>query len=364
MAEQISPRNTTLVFDWGGTLMKVFPQFTGPMASWPEVAVIDGAADALKSLHERWPMVVATNATDSDSPLVRQALSRAGLGDYFGAVFTSQEMEGAQKPELRFFRALENVLGRAPHQMVMVGDDYTKDILGAKAAGWRAVWYNPAYTPAAGSIPLHDAEIHDMRDLPAVLEQPALPDYAVSLAWLAGRATPFNILEHVNLVASAAYLMSLWLAQTGEQVNPILAHRGGVLHDLGKIDSIRAGKERGEHGDHAGMARSMLEELAQPELAQIADRHMIYADPDYPRRPLTWEQKVVNYADKLANGSRLVSVQERIEGLKARYPQEAASLETSMAALGPLQDEICERLHTTPEDLAGRLREALGLLHE
>ncbi len=364
MAEHSTARNTTLVFDWGDTLMKDFQQYAGPMIDWPEVALVDGALEALTGLRDEWSMVVATNAAESDASLVWQALNRAGIGDFFKAVFTSREMEGAQKPDLRFFRQLENVIDRPPHQLVMIGDNYAKDILGAKAAGWGAVWLNPGYHAAGGMIPLHDAEIHHLRELPSALARMTLPDYPTCLAWLASRDTPFNILAHINLVASTAYQLALWMAQAGEQVDPLLTHRGGMLHDLGKIDSIRAGKERGEHGDHAGLARTMLLERSQPELAEIADRHMIYDDPDYARRPLTWEQKLVNYADKLADGSRLVTIEQRLEGLKARYPQQAASLENSMAALGPLQAEICARLELTPQALAEKLRGALGILED
>lgn len=361
MTDNPTSRNTTLVFDWGDTLMKVFPQYTGPMADWPEVSPVEGAADALRALSASGPLVVAANARESDVPQVWRALKRAGLDKYIQAVFTSQVLGNAQKPEPLFFRQIESVMDLASCQLVMIGDDYARDILGAKSAGWRAIWYNPGYQPAAGAVPLHDVEIADLSELPAAASRPPLPNYSACLVWLAERGTPFNILAHVNLVAAAAYLMALWLAQSGEPINPVLAHRGGLLHDLAKMDSIRAGKERGESGDHADMARVFLEARGQPELAQIADRHMIYNDPNYARRPLTWEQKVVNYADKLADNSRLVSIAERLEGLKARYPNETASLEASLAALAPLQAEICSRLSLTPAALVERLRNFLGL---
>ena len=68
-----------LVFDWGNTLMKVFPEYTGPMVNWPEVAEVDGMSEALDGLAGRSPMVVATNAADSTAELVWKALRRAKL---------------------------------------------------------------------------------------------------------------------------------------------------------------------------------------------------------------------------------------------------------------------------------------------
>lgn len=360
MSDSSTVQKEVLIFDWGDTLMKVFPQFSGPMAEWPEVANVDGAVEALESLQGRHSMVVATNASDSDASSVWKALKRVGLAAYFKAVFTTREMDGARKPELRFFRQLENVLDRPPHQLVMVGDSYAGDALGAKAAGWHAIWYNPRHQMAPGCIPLHDAEIYDLRSLPAVLNRPWLPDVATCQGWLAERGTPYNILTHIQLVASTAYLLASWLAEAGEPVDPVLTHRGGMLHDLAKIDSIRLKKEHGEHGDHAAMASELLIARGQPELAAIADRHMIYSDPEYPRRPVTWEQRLVNFADKLAEGSQLVAIEERLTALKGRYPTFAEEMEKSMPVLQALQADICDRLGISSTELVEKLRHSLG----
>ena len=361
MREIPAGQNTALVFDWGDTLMKVYPQYNGAMADWPEVGQVDGVIEALEGLLGRHVMVVATNAAESDATDVWRALKRVGLEAFFRAVFTTRELDGARKPELRFFRQLENVLSRPVHQLVMVGDSYTGDILGAKGAGWRAVWYNPGHQLPPGSVPLHDAELFDMRSLPALLRRAWLPDVPTCLAWLEGRGAPYNLLTHVQLVASTAYLLAAWLAQAGESVDPILTHRGGLLHDLAKMDSIRLKKERGEHGDHAAMARDVLLERGQPELAEIADRHMVYADPHAPRRPVTWEQRLVNFADKLAEGSQIVPIEDRLAALKQRYPAFAGEMEQSTPVLQALQQEICDRLGLTPAELVEKLRQTLGL---
>jgi hypothetical protein len=108
------------------------------------------------------------------------------------------------------------------------------------------------------------------------------------------------------------------------------------------------------------MARDLLLELGQPRLAEIADRHMPFTDPDYPRRPLTWEERLVHYTDKLAEGARLVPIEERLLALQGRYPQAAADLEKSWPILEMLQREICARLEITPAELVSRLRLSLG----
>jgi len=358
------PTNNVLVFDWGSTLMVNFPQYSGAMAEWPEVAAVDGIIEALHRLKGICSMVVATNAVDSDATQVWKALQRVGLDAFFKAVFTTHEMDNARKPELRFFRQLEIVLDRPVHRLVMVGDDYQVDILGAKAAGWHALWYNPAHLAQAGMIPLHDREISDMRHLPDALAKLTLPDYATCMAWLAEQETPYNILAHIQLVASMAYQMAVWLSAKGEEVDPLITHRGAMLHDLGKIDSIRRGKERGAHGDHAALARDMLQQRGQPALALIADRHMIYADRENPRRPVTWEERLVYFADKLAEGARIVSIEERLHALQQRYPHYAGEMRQGWPILNEMQNEICRTLGIAPAELIDRLRQALWLNHE
>ena len=60
-----------IVFDWGDTLMRDFG-LPGPMALWPRVEVLPGAAAALEVLHERYRLAVASNAGESGADLIRQ----------------------------------------------------------------------------------------------------------------------------------------------------------------------------------------------------------------------------------------------------------------------------------------------------
>ncbi len=339
--------------------MRVFQEYSGPMANWPEVAEVPHVIEALENLHRRHHMVVATNASDSDATLVWKALKRVGLGEYFKAVFTSQEL-GSRKPNIQFFRQIEVVLDRPPQQMVLIGDSYKGDILGAKQAGWRAIWYNPSFQSVPALLPLQDGEVANLLHLPEVIATPPLPDYSTCLAWLMERDTPYNILSHIQLVSALAYQLALWLRARGVAVDAVLTQRGAMLHDLAKIDSIRLGKERGDQGDHALMAYEILLERNQPVLAEMANRHMpvSHTTPEN-RQPQTWEQKLVHFADKLAEGSRLVSIEERIAALQQRYPDFAQELEESQPVLESIQQEICQHLQWTPSELIEQLRSAL-----
>ena len=156
-----------IIFDWGDTLMRDHPDIPGPMASWPTVELIPGAAEALAALDPFLICCVASNAGASDAELMGQALDRVGIRTYFHHLYTSKEL-GAAKPEPRFFTEIASRLGVTPAECVIVGNDYAKDIAGAKAVGMRTVWLKgdeaqPAEAPHA------DVIIRSMAELPNVI---------------------------------------------------------------------------------------------------------------------------------------------------------------------------------------------------
>jgi HAD superfamily hydrolase (TIGR01509 family) len=80
---------------------------------------------------------------------VEQALGAAGLRDYFDVVIDSA-LVGLEKPDPGIFRAALEALGVQPDEALYVGDLYEIDVLGAQAAGLRAIWFDP---PAGKSAP-------------------------------------------------------------------------------------------------------------------------------------------------------------------------------------------------------------------
>ena len=157
----------------------------------------------------------------------------------------------------------------------MVGDDYSADVLGAKTAGWKAIWFNPGWIAAPGLLPLHDAEIHDMERCSC--PRPPLPAGLRSLPGLAARTR--HALQHPGPYPAGRCdgLPVGRLAGRKRRNSGPLAHPPG-RHAArpGKNRLDPPGLERGPHGDHAAMARELLLERGQPELAEIADRHMLY----------------------------------------------------------------------------------------
>lgn len=130
-----------IIFDWGDTLMKDFTQYEGPMVQWPYVEVIPGIKEALSEINKNYLCCVASNAGDSDGKLMELALKRVELDKFFTAFFTSRELN-VEKPNKRFFEEILNRLNMKPDEVIMVGNDYSKDIEPAKTVGMSTILYS------------------------------------------------------------------------------------------------------------------------------------------------------------------------------------------------------------------------------
>lgn len=159
----------TVIFDWGDTLMRDYPEQAGPMVTWPHVEAVPGAEEALTALAAAGlRLAVASNAGASDADLMGQALARVGLRRFFAHLWTSKEL-GASKPAPEFFREAARRAGTVPSQCVMVGNDYAKDIIGAKAAGLHTVWLAAGSDHEMTAAPAADVIINDLRELAAAI---------------------------------------------------------------------------------------------------------------------------------------------------------------------------------------------------
>ena len=120
----------------------------------------------LEALAERFMLGVITNGNAE--------VARLGLADYFRFAISAEQM-GIGKPDPKpFHSALQRAGVEAP-QAAHIGDHPGDDIAGAKAAGLRAIWFNPQGKDWQGEA-APDAQIRRLAELPALLA-----------GWTAGR---------------------------------------------------------------------------------------------------------------------------------------------------------------------------------
>jgi putative hydrolase of the HAD superfamily len=155
-----------VIFDWGDTVMRDFPEMPGPMFTWPHVELVPGILPVLTHASSHYICVIATNAGCSDTEAMRRALQRLDVEQYFHHFFSSKDL-GFEKPDPRFFHAIANSLGVDKNDCVMIGNSYEKDIHGAHVAGMRTVFFNE--NAAAGHYPSADTIIKHIDQLMQIL---------------------------------------------------------------------------------------------------------------------------------------------------------------------------------------------------
>lgn len=163
-----SEASQSVLFDWGNTVMRTFPQFEGPMQSWPRVEPVPGVRAALQVLKRSSVLALATNAVDSDENDIRAALERCDLSYFFDHVFCFRQL-GVRKPEPAFYAGILERLRILPASVFMVGDDLDADVLAANAVGIAAVWFNPGSAESCSGL-LHRT-VHDLNGLPSALRE-------------------------------------------------------------------------------------------------------------------------------------------------------------------------------------------------
>jgi putative hydrolase of the HAD superfamily len=105
---------------------------------------IAGAAALLPLVRARARVGVVSNNLLEEQ---REKIRHCELEPHVDVLVVSEEA-GVSKPDPRIFHLALERLGCAAGDAVMIGDSWSADIAGARAAGIRPVWFNPLGLPA------------------------------------------------------------------------------------------------------------------------------------------------------------------------------------------------------------------------
>lgn len=347
-----------ILFDWGDTLMRVFPQFHGAMKDWPKVTAIPGIQDACEDLVKNYRLYIATNASESGPNAVYEALSRVELNKYFSGIFTAHDL-GCTKLSASFYDQILADLSYSPEEVLMMGDDHQVDVTVPAKLGIRSIWFIPDGSKHTRFIPIQSGEVHSMEELPEIIQDlmdHPIPTMNECFSLLSTHTNDENILKHVSKVALAAYLIGELCRDNGHSVNPILAHRGGLLHDLDKLISLRSDLEHGQEGNR------ILRANGYSSLGRIAQSHPAFSLLDPQKASSTLEEKIVYLADKLIDGDKIVGLKARLVNLTNRYPEDNAKFELTEPLMVDLQDEILSHLKLSEPKLIEFLTRSISLM--
>jgi HAD superfamily hydrolase (TIGR01549 family) len=99
---------------------------------------VPGARDLLARLRRQAPVVVVTNNEVAGQ---EEKVRFLGIGPYLDALVVSEAV-GVGKPDRRIFDAALAEVDARPQDAAMLGDSWTNDVVGARNAGIRPVWFN------------------------------------------------------------------------------------------------------------------------------------------------------------------------------------------------------------------------------
>jgi putative hydrolase of the HAD superfamily len=134
----------------------------------PSLRLPRTSADVLRRLRPRWRLGILTNGLP---PVQAGKVAALGLERLVDAVVFADDVIAGGKPAVEAFEEVLRQLDVAPEHAWFVGNDFEKDVRGARSAGLRAVWLRRrgAVTPAPYELAAAEAIIGDLGELPATL---------------------------------------------------------------------------------------------------------------------------------------------------------------------------------------------------
>jgi HAD superfamily hydrolase (TIGR01509 family) len=123
--------------------------------------LIDGGPEAVARLAARWPLAIASS---SNRPLIDAVLDASGLGRYFRATVSSEEVPRG-KPAPDVYLEAARRLGVPPGACAAIEDSHS-GIRSARAAGMLVLAIpNPSFPPGADALAEADVVLSSLAEL-------------------------------------------------------------------------------------------------------------------------------------------------------------------------------------------------------
>lgn len=135
-----------------------------PLERRSRYAPFPDAVPVLEELKQEYRLGCLTNGPRD---LQCEKLARSGLKKWFEVSVISRVV-GFAKPDPRIFEIALAQLSVSPDESAYVGDSPKHDIVGARAAGMKAIWLNRERLPLPDGV-ASDATISSLAELPAAI---------------------------------------------------------------------------------------------------------------------------------------------------------------------------------------------------
>lgn len=156
-----------------------------------------------------------------------------------------------------------------------------------------------------------------------------LPSRQTAIKLLKQSGCTPRVIQHCKAVAKLAVKIARILQQKGYEVDIELVEMGALLHDIGRSKTHSV--------NHAIVGGRIAEDYSLPEsVVRIIERHVGAGIPPeeaeklgWPKRsfmPLTLEERIVNYADKLIEGTQKVAMEQTIASFSRKMGKNHPSI--------------------------------------
>lgn len=133
---------------------------------------VPGMIELAASLRQRG---VAVGILSNSEGRLAELVAELGWSGHFAAIADSGRL-GIEKPDRAIFAWTADALGAPLERVVHVGDSYAADVLGAVAAGMRAIWFRPKKAPLADLDPSRIRIAREAADVEAALRAFGIED--------------------------------------------------------------------------------------------------------------------------------------------------------------------------------------------
>ena len=126
----------------------------------------DNAFETVDSLKDKYKQYAVTNGTYIAQ---QRKLIQSGLINIFAISFISDKI-GFEKPNIKFFNAVQEKIGKFyKNEVMIIGDSLSSDMQGGNNADILCCWYNPHNAERKNNIKI-DFEIKDISEILNILE--------------------------------------------------------------------------------------------------------------------------------------------------------------------------------------------------
>lgn len=145
-----------------------------------------------------------------------------------------------------------------------------------------------------------------------------------------------KVLKHSLKVNQISMFLGEKIKSRGENVDLELLDIASLLHDVGRKLSDENGKNHVENGV------GILKKRGLNKVADVVEKHVLTSVLNENESPKTWEEKILYYSDKRVNEDKLVSIKERLNYYKKRYPGIRKDFEEIALKVKRLEKEILD----------------------